>query len=257
MISSSALLIKQPQESLLFDFDFSDRLAQGVTLSTVASVTATPSGLTIGTPAVSTTAAQARISGGTAETYYRVTAVVTDSGGFTREGDGDLWVVDLNEEEVEALYELVTYLRPSEEPTLTTAELLKLLRKYTVASVWEASTVYSYGDVIIPSADKRVGSRFRLVSLDGNGRTSGTTEPAWTNAQSARYTDGNLVWEEVGREPDALIDVRKACEQGWRAKAAKAAQEFDYADADHKEMASQLLENCLKMVKQFKVAGAA
>ena len=87
-------LIKQPAESRLYTMDFSQNLASGVTLSSVTSVAASPSGLTLsGAAAVSNDVyAQQQISGGTAGIVYTVTFVVVDSQGNTLEGEGKLQV---------------------------------------------------------------------------------------------------------------------------------------------------------------------
>lgn len=89
-------LIKQPAESRLFSMDFSALLASGETISSVSSVTALPSGLTLVNPAVAAgTRAQQRISGGTDKVAYKVTIRVVTSAGNTLEGEGILQVRDL------------------------------------------------------------------------------------------------------------------------------------------------------------------
>lgn len=89
-------LIKQPSESRLFAMDFSANLAAGESLASVVSVTVDKAGLTItDPPTYGGTKAQQRISGGTAETRYKVTFVVTTSAGNTLEGEGILQVMDL------------------------------------------------------------------------------------------------------------------------------------------------------------------
>ena len=72
--------------------DFSLLLESGETISAVSNFTATPAGLTIGTPAISGTKAQARISGGTDGVLYHVTVTITTSAGNTRSDCGDLLV---------------------------------------------------------------------------------------------------------------------------------------------------------------------
>lgn len=85
-------LEKQPSESLVYDMEFLGRLDDDETLTAVSSVTATPSGLTIGTASYSGTRAQFRISGGSSGVKYKVTAVVTTSASNTIEGEGYLFV---------------------------------------------------------------------------------------------------------------------------------------------------------------------
>jgi hypothetical protein len=98
VIAAERFLWKHPDESVLFGLDFGNLLASGETLSSVT-VTATPSGLTIGTAAVQSSAftdeftgatvaanegAKVRISGGTAGTDYALKCTATTSGSNTR-----------------------------------------------------------------------------------------------------------------------------------------------------------------------------
>lgn len=84
------VLDKQPAESKIFQMDFSANMAEAETVASVTSVVATPSGLTIGTPAPSGKTAQVRISSGTTGARYKVTFTVQTSAGNTLEGDGYL-----------------------------------------------------------------------------------------------------------------------------------------------------------------------
>jgi hypothetical protein len=94
MIAAERVLWKHPDESVLFGLDFGNLLASAETLSSVT-VTATPSGLTIGSPSVQSSAftdeftgaqvaanegAKVRISGGTAGTDYTLKCTATTSG---------------------------------------------------------------------------------------------------------------------------------------------------------------------------------
>jgi hypothetical protein len=93
---STPSLIKQPAENRLYSMDFSGLLAVGETIAGVSSVVATPSGLTlVGSPSYSGVYAMQRISGGTANTRYKVTFVVTTTAGNTLEGEGYLQVKDI------------------------------------------------------------------------------------------------------------------------------------------------------------------
>jgi len=96
---------KQPAESRLFDMDFSPRLAEGETISSVSSVTQqkvdTSSGarsatseLTLGSASASSQLAQVRIAAGLNGTMYVVTFIVATSLGNTVEAEGYLWVED-------------------------------------------------------------------------------------------------------------------------------------------------------------------
>ena len=97
-VAAERPLVKHPSESVLYGLDFGKLLASGETLSSV-SVSASPSGLTIGSPSVQASAfvddftgltvaanegAKVRISGGTAGTDYTLKRTATTSGSNTR-----------------------------------------------------------------------------------------------------------------------------------------------------------------------------
>jgi hypothetical protein len=89
-------LIKQPAESRLYSMDFAGLLAQGETVTTVVSIVAAPTGLTVGgSPVASGNRVSVQISGGAAGTEYKVTFVVNTSAGNIIEGEGLLQVRDL------------------------------------------------------------------------------------------------------------------------------------------------------------------
>ena len=89
-------LVKQPAENRLYSMEFAPLLAHGETIASVSSVVSSPAGLTaVGAPAVSTTQAQQRFSGGTAGVTYKVTFVVVTSASNTLEGEGNLVVRDI------------------------------------------------------------------------------------------------------------------------------------------------------------------
>ncbi len=73
---------KRAAWSRAYEFDFGDfeEVIAGAVLS-APSVTASPSGLTIGSPVVSGTDVNVQISGGTAGVAYLVTCTVTLGGG--------------------------------------------------------------------------------------------------------------------------------------------------------------------------------
>lgn len=78
--------------------DFSALLASGETLTGAGTATVdktTAPVLTLGAASVSGSIAQFRISGGVANTEYKVTLVVTTSAGNTLEGEGIVQCKDL------------------------------------------------------------------------------------------------------------------------------------------------------------------
>lgn len=92
----SLTTIKRPGESRLYEFDFTDLLATGETVSAVSGVTATtPSGssaLTVGSPTLTSPSAFVRISGGTSGYVYLLTCTVTTSASNTLVACGHLRV---------------------------------------------------------------------------------------------------------------------------------------------------------------------
>lgn len=78
------ILEKLAAWSRLYDFNFAtfSELVAGQTISS-PSVVSSPSGLTVGSPTVSSALVQVRLSGGTAGTDYSVTCSVTTSGSST------------------------------------------------------------------------------------------------------------------------------------------------------------------------------
>ena len=89
-------LCKPEDASRLYNFDFSDfsEFRDGETITSVTSVEADVSGLTIGTPTSDGAIAQARISSGSSGTTYTLSATVVTSGGSTLVQTGYLEVTD-------------------------------------------------------------------------------------------------------------------------------------------------------------------
>jgi len=79
--------------------EFAGLLVEDDTLASVSSLTVTPDPtspvLTVGSASVSGTRAQFRLSGGKAETRYKITVVAASAGGDTLEGEGYLFVTEL------------------------------------------------------------------------------------------------------------------------------------------------------------------
>jgi hypothetical protein len=89
-------LEKYVSDDRVYQFDFSafDEVSGGASIASVTGVTADLSGLTIGTPGVSDDGESVlvRISGGTTQQTYTVTAVVVTNTGSTLTGSGYLVV---------------------------------------------------------------------------------------------------------------------------------------------------------------------
>lgn len=92
-------LEKQPSEIITYAMDFSElldanELSTTEALASVTSVTASPSGLTLGSGSISGDRVTFSVSGGTDGTTYRIEVTVTTSTGNTRVADGMLVVKD-------------------------------------------------------------------------------------------------------------------------------------------------------------------
>ena len=94
MRTAPQVLIKAETESYRANFDFSEVLTTGETVSSSV-VTAVPATLTIGTPSHSGAVVQVRLSGGTGNDEYAVTCVAQTSLGNTIVGVGCLIVEDV------------------------------------------------------------------------------------------------------------------------------------------------------------------
>lgn len=90
------LYVKQPSETRTFTLDFTDVLDTGDTIASITSVTGTPTGLTIGSEAIDSTAHMItfEIAGGTDATTYALEAIIVTTNGETIEKDANLFVTD-------------------------------------------------------------------------------------------------------------------------------------------------------------------
>ncbi len=78
------VLQKRAAWSRLYNFDFSNFGEFNETpAQTISAATITATSLTVGTPALSNSAVQAQISGGTSNTVYPINVLITTSGGAT------------------------------------------------------------------------------------------------------------------------------------------------------------------------------
>lgn len=85
---------QQPPENLDYDFDYSNAFPAGDNVS-VAAVTATPTGLTLGNKAYSGQTVKQWISGGTNGITYKVTCIATSDAGRIKELELNLAISDL------------------------------------------------------------------------------------------------------------------------------------------------------------------
>jgi hypothetical protein len=91
-----AILVKRAGESRTYSMDFSNlpEISGGGSISSITSVTASPSDLTVGVTSISGNKAQAVLSAGSDGTQYTVTFTILTSGGSTLIAIGYLMVDD-------------------------------------------------------------------------------------------------------------------------------------------------------------------
>lgn len=155
---------------------------------------------------------------------------------------------------VVAMDELLRLTQFDSEPTIDEADLDTILTNAQICSVWEASKAYGYGDVVIPTTANQNGRRYKCIKSG----SSASTEPAWSEFQGGRVSDGSiLIWEECGMQPKSLWDMRAAAHAGWLAKAAKVTPDFDFSGAGESYKRSQVYDHCLEMARKFAPARIA
>jgi hypothetical protein len=148
-----------------------------------------------------------------------------------------------------AMDELKRLTESDTEPVLDEAvDLSPILNAAQICSLWEAGKAYSYGDVVVPTTANQNGRMFRCIKAG----TSASIEPSWTPYYYGRVSDGStLIWQECGAQPKSLWDMNAAAYNGWLAKAAKVAPDFDFSGAGESYRRSQVYEQCLKQAARF------
>lgn len=93
---SLSTLQKQPSESRVYIIPFLGLLVEGDEVTAITSVSSSPTGLTVGSSVINAdgTSVGVRLSGGTAGTVYKITAVVTTLLSNTLEAEGYLKVLN-------------------------------------------------------------------------------------------------------------------------------------------------------------------
>lgn len=158
--------------------------------------------------------------------------------------------------EAQARARLTAMLSPDSEPVLTEAEQLLLLDhgatvdRYGNAPdayrAWAPGTVYVLGDLITPRT--RNGSYYTVTDAG----TSGATEPTWPTAAGSSVTLDSVTYERTGASSwEQTWDLRRAAAEGWRWKAGKAAEKYDFSSDVHSLKRDQLHEHCLEMVALY------
>jgi hypothetical protein len=64
------------------------------------------------------------------------------------------------------------------------------LYKTMKGTAWEATTAYSLGDIVVPTAGTENGFRYECTTAG----TSGSSQPTWKTTEGETNTDGTVVW---------------------------------------------------------------
>ena len=152
----------------------------------------------------------------------------------------------------DALIELKTLCSPSTDPVLDDTDLTPILARCVRATIWTASTSYTFGAVIIPTAAKRNGHRYRLVAFDGVDVKSGATEPAWRMFDQSRVNDGNITWREDGIDYDSLWDIQYAAYLAWDLKCQRASEKYSVSSGGQNFQRGTQYDNLVRQRDRFR-----
>ncbi len=165
-------------------------------------------------------------------------------------------------DEGEAMNQLVWMVEGNTAPVLDAPELQQCLDNARRACLWVADANYSeaplgVGITVQPTAANANGHRYRLIRFDGEGTTSGSTEPTWTTWYQGIVSDGNLTWMEDGASYSQLWDMEDAASRAWTLKAGKTATCVDFKQDGVGFMASQVHDHCVEMAVFYQSAQIA
>lgn len=154
--------------------------------------------------------------------------------------------------EAEARTRLERMVASTTPPTLSAAEiddLMVLARRLGPSGVdpdseteWTANMALAVGDYVVPP--DRSGIRYLITASDG---AAGLTEPSWP-ASGASVTIDGVTYE--GDDTDVwtpTYDLYAAAAEGWRWKAGKIADAYDFSTDQQSFERSQKVEHCMKM----------
>lgn len=110
---------------------------------------------------------------------------------------------------------------------------------------WAAAAVYAIGDLVVPTS--RTGALFAATTA---GAAAGA-EPVWPS--SGTVVDGAVTWElrDTGARWLPSYDLNAAAAEGWRWRAAKVADAYDFSTDGQSFDRSQLQAHALKMADYY------
>lgn len=169
-------------------------------------------------------------------------------------------------QQAEARTRLETMTQASSEPTLSSSEIDLLLDQARRADAdgnaadrpWRASIYYPLDSYVIPTTAGGNGHTYRTTTAG----VAGTTEPSWVTTSGATVsgTAGGgtaLVFTEAGVPAWVPTwDLNAAAAEGWRWKAAKVANQFQFSADGQSFQRQQVYDHCLTMVQEYANKGA-
>jgi hypothetical protein len=157
-------------------------------------------------------------------------------------------------------------------PELDNADLEGLLNGAQRASIWQPSTSYLPGALIVPDANSLQAFKAQT------GGISGAEAPAWPPlafgacggwsgnpallypccgwGAGVPISDGSASWISWGVIP-GLFDVAQASADGWLLKCAKAANLIQTSSAGQSTAAQQVFEHCERLAARWEPYKAA
>lgn len=166
---------------------------------------------------------------------------------MARSFEGDLEV---------AMAEVTALAAPNIAPTVDSCyDLRATIIRHQRCSFWTASTVYSVGDVVMPTVPN--GYRYAVIRAG----TSGTEPPVWG---SGTVSDGvypeeslGVYWYYDGPDYENIFDVGWAIYDVWMHKAGQASAQIDTTLAGGASAGtftvncSQMFNHCITMAKIY------
>lgn len=139
------------------------------------------------------------------------------------------------------------YAQPTVFPELSDEEIEAILVQVQQARIWEASTAYEFGDIVLPTVKN--GRRFVCAQAG----TSGVTEPKWTTFHQGLTSDGAaLIWQEAGPDWANVYDKVRAVHLAWTLKASKASSLYDLKKGGLEDHRFSLIhEQCTQEAKKW------
>jgi hypothetical protein len=154
---------------------------------------------------------------------------------------------------------------PDAEPTLTADDLDAMVAAARLADLdgnppdsyqpWPGAGVsLPVGALAVPTT--RNGIVYRVTVAAGQGRT-GATEPIWP-VGTGTVIDNELTWAPYGSAPwTPTWSINAGAAEGWRIKAAKAAENYSFSAGVDRFGVNELLDNCLRMARMYEGSGVA